>query len=484
MFNVNQHREQLAAFQQLAEEELASTSCPGIEQLQQIDSVPLWVAHLSYNYHVRVGLLIMTTSLQNLEVVAEDIHSGLECCEYIFAKLNIMAFDRRCRQHWHETKQAVISYMENQVPSFIEELKGHFSEATSQVARELSRSVSQRLVAIFNYIYAVQLTAGICLSGGMLSAQNIARYLDSFDDMPGACMSQRYMESVEKIRAIMLRSFDMALPRVDVLKVGEIAVWQSRNFIYHFQSQFVDGSQPNPLIQERLAIGRPTVINNNEMSSGDEEEKVDVSEKTYQEKWVENDCNSDSQLVDNCSSQPATDLSIETLRLGLDATNSRDDIAKRKASICSLISNTLSQQRVLERELEDLRSTVLHSSELPNIICQTLEEALKEKTSDYDVTTVQLSELEQMLAHAQRLLQNSCVSLPGLGCDLSKMLRDTLCYKRASLDIVLMIHDVVHWLSKEEVRSIGCALGASLDESMLDVIRLLEKTVSVATNVL
>jgi hypothetical protein len=36
MFNVNQHREQLAAFQQLAEEELASTSCPGIEQLQQI----------------------------------------------------------------------------------------------------------------------------------------------------------------------------------------------------------------------------------------------------------------------------------------------------------------------------------------------------------------------------------------------------------------------------------------------------------------
>ena len=431
----------------------------------------------------------MTTSVRTLELVIEDVHSGLECCEYLFSKLNIMVSGGSYRQQWHEAKQAIISYMDKRVPSFMEELKGRLSEVTSQVAMELSRTLSLDLVAVFNYMYAVQLAAGICVGGEMLATGNISRYLDSFDDMPGACMSERYMESVEKIRSIMLRSFDVTLPRVDVLKIGEIAIWQSRNFIYHFQSQVVAGSQPNPLIQEGLAVGRPSVINDDEMSSGDEEEKVDLSEKVVLEKRLENDCNftekclqSDSQLVDDCSSQAATALSVETIKLSLHATSSRDDIAKLQASICSLVSDTLSQQKVLEGELEDLRSAVLHSSELPSIICQTLEEALKEKTSDYDVTTERLSELDKLLAHSQRLLHETCVSLQHLGCDVSKMLKDTLWDKRASLDIVSMICGVIHLLSKEEIGRIGWVLGASPDESALDLIMLLNKTVVGAGN--
>lgn len=470
------------------------------------DSVPLWVAHLAYNYHVRVGLLVLSTPVQCLELVVEDVLAGLDCCEYLTSKLGIMGLGSSCHQLWCRAREAIVSYLNNRMLCFVEEVKAHMGAATSQLASELSEKVSTQLVAIFNHFYLVQLAAGVCTTGEMLVPRNISRYLDSFDDIPSGCMSGRYMESIERIQSLLLKSFDVTLPRVDVLRIGEIAIWQSRNFIYHFRSEVVDGLQSNPLSQVGLHGLRPTLVSRT--SSGDEDEKADVSEKRDSEKPFENDCATpfscatneamewratarseeataagkyshsvvldvDGSFVD-CCSQPGTTVSMQEIQSCLHSSCSREEVRKLRGAISCLISADLSQQAMIETELEDLQSALSDSSELPDVVCQSLERALNEKTSNSAVIKDRLLQLEQLMVHTTSLLcHDKRLSLRFVGHDVAKVLRDILENEQTGLNLTCLIRSVLHLLSSEEVRNIGCVLGASADQTISDLAELL-----------
>ncbi|XP_062505433.1 uncharacterized protein LOC134182100 isoform X2 [Corticium candelabrum] len=518
MSNVGHHRQQLATFKQLADEELASTSCPGVEQLREIDSMPLWIAHLSYNFHIRVALTILTTNVLYLELVTEDIRCGLECIDYLGSKLNIMESESSCQQVWHATRRAIVAYTDNRIKHFVSEVKCHLKSFAGELFRKLSTRIPRRLVSIFNHFYTVKLAAGICASGEMLVEKNIVLYLESFDDMPSRCMSERYVESVERMRCLLFKSFDERLALRDVLRISEIAAWQSRNFLYHFQSQTVFDSQTNPLCEERLLITGGVVVDV-DVSREDRDEKQDVSEKAEDEKTDEDDSKpseikivrileqvrsssssssvtanarhsaatydelqsndkEDNGELDDCTSIVSiTTDSLQEIRSCLTCCRSRKEIAKLEADVCCLISADVRKHRTLENDLQELQSVMLPSSKLPGVICAAFKDVIKEKTSLLADVTERLTELDHLMAHALRLsrAQNCAMEQLLATVDAFRILDFILKTSRTDGNVVDLLCSAIHLLSSNEICNVTCHMGIQSDLSVCNIIRLVKQ---------
>ncbi|XP_062518416.1 uncharacterized protein LOC134193591 isoform X2 [Corticium candelabrum] len=514
MSNVGQHGDQLATFKQLADEELASTECPGVEQFNEIGSIPLWVAHLAYNFLVRVGLTILTVDVQLFELVMEDIHCGLECIEYLALKLNIMEPESSCQQVWHITRRAIVAYIDNREKDFMGEVESHLESFSKQLLSKLSTTVPYSLVCIFNHICVVASAAQTCASGEMLDADDVAFFLGSFDDMPSRCMSERYVESVERMRCLLLKSFDERLALGDVLRISEIAVWQLRNFLYHFRSQNVFDSQTNPLCEERLLITGGGVVDA-DVSREDHDEKQDVSEKTEDEKTDEDDSKpaeskslelskqvrlsssssnaresaatydelqsndqEDNGELDDCNSVLSiTTDSLQEIRSCLACCRSRKEIAKLEADVCCLISADVRKHRTLENDLQELQSVLLPQSELPGVVCAALKEEIKEKTSLLADATERLTELDHLMTHALRLsCTRSCTVEQLLATvDASRVLDVVLKASRTDTIIFDLLCGVIYLLSANEIRSIACHMGMQADLSVDNIVRLVKR---------
>jgi hypothetical protein len=106
MYNVAINRVSLQAFHEIAEEESRANICSGIEQFTGLDNIPLLVAHLTYNLHFRMTLLTYCAPIAFLDLLEEDIYTGMDCIEYLALRLNIMQ-PRDFRSSWYTVKQII-----------------------------------------------------------------------------------------------------------------------------------------------------------------------------------------------------------------------------------------------------------------------------------------------------------------------------------------------------------------------------------------
>ena len=351
-------------------------------------------------------LFVYISTAQTLCILEEDIHTGLDCVEFLARKLELLQSGSggdKSWSLWRELRQAALKCISSEKRlELVAELKSKVNEVSNQFQLQLALRVNHSLVQLFNYVGIVQLTAGVCISGEMLVPDNIRRYMDCYDDMPPNCMSGRYMESVDKIRELLLRSFDAPLTRPEVIQIAKTAIWQTRNFIYHFHPEVV--TNPQCPLSSLLGMGQgglsvqvgddgqfqlvfndpagsPTVSvteasqidsasDGVESDSSNEEEKVDISEK---ESSIQV-----SQKADNIISDSLTQASCSTA-----GTVGRvDDDVKSKLRSQEHVSQTVAKVGELYRDINELEHALTLG--MPRSASVAIEEAIQRKRSEIE----------------------------------------------------------------------------------------------------
>lgn len=455
MLNVGHNRDALRAFCHLAEEDIASSCCPGVEDLQEMDNIPLLVVHLAYNFHIRVTLTVCISSAQTLCILEEDIQAGLDCVEFLAKKLKLLQSDSAGNKNWslwREIRQATVKCISSEKRrDLITELKPKLFEVANHFQFQLALQMNQSLAQLFNYVGIVQLTAGVCISGEMLVPDNIRRYIDFYDDMPRNCMSDRYVESVDKIRGLLLKSFDAPLTRLEVIQIGKTAIWQTRNFIYHFRPEVV--TEPQSFLSSLLGMGQqglsiqvgddgqlqlvfnPPAISptatvaeelpsaGTESDSSDDEEKADVSEK---ESVNQQACHKSDNAVSGSLIQ-ASCITASTVRL---VSNN----AKLKLGSQDDVGQTVTKLDELHRDVDELKHAL--SLEMPRSAAVAIEKAIQRKQSEIEKLTGGRSGLEtKTLDRKSPVVHKKMVTLSSEFLQ-SSIAQTLLCQKPSSQAIV------------------------------------------------
>jgi hypothetical protein len=241
LHDVRRNMPYLEAFRDFATEELARTTCPNVEELKNISSVPLLVAHLACNYHLRFQHFLLVTHEDLMPVLQEDIHTASECVEYLASRLGVMLPGSDCRSSWNSLKQLASNYQS--MPVFQGELDDRFVKNARELATELAMKLSWPVVDVFVRLFTFQRTAGIVGSGVMPEGDNLTNYLDSSEAIASLCPSDQFLNSVATCRGLMLKSFDCTLTPAEMYKLAQEVIWQTRNFIYHFQPDLLPYSE-------------------------------------------------------------------------------------------------------------------------------------------------------------------------------------------------------------------------------------------------
>jgi hypothetical protein len=470
MFSIANNRVSLQAFHEIAEEELRATICPGIEQFTGLDNVPLLVAHLTYNLHFRMTLLTYCTPTASLDLLEEDIYTGMDCVEYLALRLNFMQ-SRDFRSSWYTAKQIIKKYVSSRGQnrgSSLSELDTVYCEVSQQIQSELTLRVSRQLVALFTYAYLVQQISRVCIRGEMLTTETLFIYLDICDAMHLDCMSERWRDTIETTRRLLLNSFDKALSKDEILKVAGMAVWQSRNFIYHFKHEAINSEQcvQGQLLPMRLRTvqrredGTFEVMDEADRGGNDQEtdepgllpqaldldEKPDGYEKMDKEKDIHKASNDSANDTDVIVKQACTDME------SLSCVPSSSSTVECQEN--GLLYESQARLAVLQQEVDELQKALLVFNEA-RATSAALSDAIREKKAEIDIVQRFVIELETM----HRTTPGK-VSVSGLGslpqvC-LQKMLRDIVhggpCPKR-------LVCQIIHLISSAEMAEICRRLG-------------------------
>jgi hypothetical protein len=225
---------QLKVFCELASEEISSMPCPGIEQLKQIGYTSLLVAHLAYNFRVRVELAILITPTLMMEVIEEDVLNGIECIDYLIDHLGLMKSRMEFNPVWAFTKEEIQQYVTSHADKgSTAELRNTLMVLGTQLGLELNSRFGSSVAQIFPYSYWVSVVMAGSASVYSWESGMAERYLQISSSIPSWYFSQRYLESIERLRPLLLLSCERNLNESECQSVRAITVWQSRNFIYH-----------------------------------------------------------------------------------------------------------------------------------------------------------------------------------------------------------------------------------------------------------
>lgn len=276
-------RPYLEAFIELVTDELACTTCPNVEQLTGIGNachfinflelmgdiglvvsgrVTLLVAHLGCNYHLRFQFFLLTTHPEMMSVQQEDIFAASSCVEYLTSRLGVMLPGSNCRSSWNRLKQSAHKYVSSRCTSVSPlQLDDMFVENARQLATELALRVPWDVAEIFVHLFAFQRTAGIVGSGNLPFGDNMTNYLASSEMIGLVCPSDRFLGSIAFSRGLLMKSFDCALTAVEMHDLAQAVIWQTRNFIYHFEPDSLPFSEQLPtdyLLQQADSGARPS----------------------------------------------------------------------------------------------------------------------------------------------------------------------------------------------------------------------------------
>jgi hypothetical protein len=479
MLNVADHRLALQAFHEISAKELQTTVCPGTEQFAGMDSIPLLVAHLAYNLHFRVSLFVFSTPAHSLDLLEEDICAGLDCVEYLSLRLDTMQ-SCDCRSAWYTAKQMIKKYVSSRgrnQESVVTELNSVYVDVSRQIDLELSLRVSQELLAVFTYAYFIQRMARICISKEMLDIEDIAHYLDSCDAMQPDCISERWRDNINRTRQLLLKSFDETLSTDEILKVAEMAVWQSRNFIYHFQHEAINNEQAigNGILPMRLKTVQRREDGTFEVTeatpSADQitddhlllpqvqlDEKTDEHEKIDEEK----DVKACDESISDTDVTVCTDVeSLPCLSCGSQESvqASTSDAVKCQGS--GLLHSSQLRLTVLRQEISELQETLVVFNEGGATVAA-LNEAISEKKVEIDIVERFVSELRSM-----KCAIPGKVAVLGLGslpqACIMKMLQDTVdgahCQSSSQACLLSLVCQIVHLMLSVDMAKLCRRLG-------------------------
>ena len=202
---------------------------------------------------------MLTTAPGMASILEEDVRSSVECIVYLCNRLHIMEPGTVCHSKWETLKTTALQGLFD--PTLRPRLDKLFVESSRLVAAELVGRVTWPLARVFVYLFATHLTATLVHNGIQLDPNNVIQYLDSADVIATVCPTDKYLASIDKTRQLLMKVLDGNLTADEMAELKTATIWQTRNFIYHFQPDTL----PRIAISE---IGTSPLIMSHLLSAG------------------------------------------------------------------------------------------------------------------------------------------------------------------------------------------------------------------------
>lgn len=435
--------------------------------MASIDNISLLVAHLAYNFRIRVELLVLLTSNTMMEVAEEDVLKGIECVDYLAGRMDLMRPTTELYSMWTFIKEQIRMYVVSKgAQGSSAEIRDCLKAVGDRISRELGLRVGAAVVQVFPHIYAVSLVTSSAIGERKVAPELATIYLQTASCIPSWYFSQRYWESMDHVRPLLVRSLEQNLNGSELKVVCNITTWQSRNFIYHVQLdsstmsyhgsaiQGAVGLQDGHLNQTRNSLlpesrstsevcrldGTPLSGQSLVHSQSAEEGKLDHASEGAVQKKIEiryGTTSSNDDLVSpksdvstaGASSVPdlgglayvedsgliQDDLSssssvVETLRQHLHRTKSVSAYQWEVARIDDLVRDTTLRCKQLTADLEELNNALSTISN--TVITQPLQDVALEKREQLEAENSVLQSLTQLREEVTRHSNTQQMTLP------------------------------------------------------------------------
>ncbi|XP_065830528.1 uncharacterized protein [Oscarella lobularis] len=397
---------------ELLDKDLSSSCSPSVDQLRQMgDNVGLLVAHLSYNYHLRLELYALTFSPEMFPVVTEDIYASIDCIEYLFGRLRIVGRSGETRRLWVQIKQLCEKRLSSSKPNtHIRELNELFIDASRRIATELALRVSYPLVNIFLFLHLVRQSVDVFASGNSMTPENMEGYVNSFYGVPPKSFTPRFTTSVEDVGAIFFDMVASPLSRSRRERLMDLLVWQAFHFMEHYRA---DGVRPEDAVGELPFVGTGDPLNMAEEILNDGEVSFEPTSTEVDESDDDDDDDDGDEEKEDISEKEKEDLpkevsgpdviscSVDELRDLLKSTHSRDDAGKILESVIGLRNMRIERATELKGEIEILISSM--ADNVPPFLIETLESSIADKRKELDSLERMIAQLDSLRMESQKI---------------------------------------------------------------------------------
>ena len=423
--------------------------------------MPLIVAHLAYNLHLRLEPIGLSTARTMMGIMEEDVVAAIACIDYLAFRLGVMADDSNTLVVWNLAKEMMTEYMSSGGSSCSEvEVRQILKEVATRLSVELSFKVSTELVHVLLFTNCVEKIARLTRCGELPNSENIHSYERSFNALPRGFLSDKFCLSCDSVVKAMTRALECQLSSEVIEQIYRLVVWQSRHFIYHVRSEVVQmhnvGSQLHGVIgqdsvdsrvlEEMLATFQSSyspvisvssvaevVTNNDEEKHTEdmnEKEKADNESEVDDEPFIENKLQNiatcDRNTVESCGELDDSHISI--LERQVDYSFSFGQLRHIEIEIDRLCEKSRFRKSGLKRDMEQLKNALSCTSDL--VVVEALREELTKSTNEYEVDS-QLTARLEMVKSKLNLKQQTLRSHATLRClsceELRQHLRELVC---------------------------------------------------------
>ena len=168
-------------------------------------------------------------------LLEEDIVASIDCVDHLCGKLNIVQPGSLCYLKWQTLKESVMQIVKVVDTSSRRQLEELFMETARAIAAELAGRVAWSVAQVYVYTFSVQLIANLSYRSAQPGADNAVRYMEGVDVIAKVCPTDRFVASTDRVRQLLMKSLDGDINGDDMRQLAAAALWQTRNFIYHFQ---------------------------------------------------------------------------------------------------------------------------------------------------------------------------------------------------------------------------------------------------------
>ena len=437
--------------------------------------------------------MILHTPTVMMEIGEEDILKGIECIDYLAERMGLMRSPTDHYSLWTFVKEQIRKHVVTRgAYTSTEEIRGAMMAIGNQLAVELNERFGAAVAHIFPYTYTISLVMSAAVNLVTWDRQTATIYLEVCSCIPPRYYSRKYFESIERLKPLLMQSRGQNLSESDLKTVCNITTWQSRNFIYHVQSDpcavlhhseslqrsvsLHNGHHSHSgsvILQRSLPVDTPILAQSNDEEKMDKE-KMDGGKKDTAPKEVGTDHDRVENKVrlkpsDHPSESAAArglssdlkgppfvedsgfiqdDLSdspvVETLRQQLHHSKSTHTI-HWESEVDNLIQDARERCKQISQDVKDLTDAISTVSD--PVVIQPLQEEAEEKQKQMEEEHNELVLLNQLKDELRRLQESQqaasvvsrfCLLLrPGfINCQLKKIV-DSCCTDHIKLQALM-----------------------------------------------
>ena len=171
-----------------------------------------------------------------LHIVEEEVNASSSCIDFITARLHVMVPGSPLHAQWNNLKKSAVTYTTSFGTSMeFRQIEQLFGQVGGQLAAEVNAILPSEVAAVFGRLFGVVLVAGVAATDQQPVPYTTAAYLDSCETLCVVCPTEEFQSSIDTVRACLMKTFDGPLSSDDLDEIAKTAIWQTQNFIYHFE---------------------------------------------------------------------------------------------------------------------------------------------------------------------------------------------------------------------------------------------------------